>query len=116
MTKKRVKEQVKISHTYCMISGLILVAIITALSYIGVNYKCDKVNREIIILEQEKEGYQKRFSDEQAKWAKLKTCENVKSRLAREGIHLQSIESEQIVRLDITPIFSTKYAMAKDER
>jgi hypothetical protein len=116
MSKRRVKEHVKISHTYCMMSGMIIVLIFTALSYIGLTYKCDRVNREILILEQEKEGYQKRFSDEQAKWAKLKTCENVKRRLAREGIHLQSIASEQIVRLNIKPIFSTKYAMVKDDR
>lgn len=116
MTKKRVKEHVQISHTYCMISGFILVAIIIALAYIGLTYKCERVNREISTLEQENEGYKKRHSDERAKWAKLKTCENVKRRLAREGIHLQSIASEQIVRLSLQPIFNAEYAMIDDER
>lgn len=116
MAKKRVKEQIKISHTYCMLGGLVLVALLTAFSYIALTYKCEKMSREIVALEKEYDGYKKRFSDERTKWEEMKTCKNIRQRLAREGIHLQPIASDQIVRLRVQPTFRTGYAMLDDER
>jgi len=81
------------------IGAVIVVLAMAALGYLWLYTQCDELGREIKKLETEQTKLQRKYLNEEYKWMRMKSPENIEATLARHGISMTWPRRDQVVWL-----------------
>ena len=81
------------------VTTVVAVLSAVALAYIWLGCQCESVGRKIKALEADRMALKQQLSNEQAKWAEMKSIENIDRMLARHALAMQAPRPGQVIRL-----------------
>ncbi len=93
--KKRVDGFVFPTH----VVGVIVFVAVVALSYLWLYTRCDELGRNIKKLEVVQTQLERKYLNEEYKWMRMKSPENIEATLARYGISMTWPRRSQVVWL-----------------
>jgi len=81
------------------IGAVIVVLAMAALGYLWLYTQCDELGREIKKQEIEQTKLERKYLNEEYKWMRMKSPENIEATLARHGISMTWPRRDQVVWL-----------------
>jgi len=79
--------------------GLVVIIAFSALSYLWLFTRCDALGRELKGLEQEQTQLERKYLNEEYRWMRMKSPQNLEKTLARCGIDMTWPRRDQVVWL-----------------
>lgn len=95
-------------------AGVVVMICVLGLSYIWLVGRCEAVGRDLKKLEKEYRALEKQYLNEEFRWVRMKSPENIEKALKRHGIKMDWPRRDQIVRLRRTDVYKDRVANSGD--
>ena len=113
MARRNKKKKKMNAHVFPVpFAGVAVLVCVLGLSYIWLVGQCEAVGKELKTLEKEYDVLQKKYVNEEFRWARMKSPSSMEKALAYRGIDMDWPSSRQIVFLRRTDMFSDRVAGA----
>lgn len=80
-------------------ASLLVVAGVAALAYLWMISRCEAIGAEIKVLEAEAAGLEERFLNEELKWTRMRSPQNLERILVRNGVKMGYPGGSQVILL-----------------
>ncbi|MCK5849934.1 MAG: hypothetical protein KAH23_03390 [Kiritimatiellae bacterium] len=111
MARRNKKKKRMNAHVFPVpFAGVAVLVCVLGLSYIWLVGQCEAVGKELKALEKEYVVLQKKYVNEEFRWARMKSPRNMERALAARGIDMDWPTSGQIVWLRQADIFKDRVA------
>lgn len=97
-------------------AGLVVVAATLALAYVWLGIRCEQVGRDIKDLEREHAALEKKRTNEELRWTRMKGLDNLEHELARHNRVMIWPRRDQVVRLYDMDRYRDRVARAERPR
>jgi hypothetical protein len=97
-------------------AGAVVLVVTLALAYVWIGIRCEQVGRDIKALEKDRTELQKKCTNEELRWTRMKALDNLERELARHRIVMTWPRRDQVVRLYDVDRYRDKVARAERPR
>lgn len=96
-------------------AGLVALFCVCALSYMWLVCRCEALGRDLKALEQEREQLRKQQLNEEYKWMRMKSPQEMEKSLERHHIMMTWPRNDQVIRLSDFRLFDRPLPLESDD-